>query len=226
MIIAIDGLAGAGKTTVGLLLAEKLSVKFVSSGCLYRCIAKKCIDIGLEISSKNIEAIEQIAKTINIEFVVTKNEENNMPSLLVFLDGVDVSGIIKSEEVSAATTKVAQLDKLRVEIRKLQKTLSYPSAVVEGRDIGTVVFPNAFLKIYLRATEETRALRRTVELDGKTDRLDLIKAKLAERDQTDVSRTFSPLKKAEDAIIIDTDFLTPKEAVDIINNIINDRQAN
>ena len=207
MIIAIDGPAGSGKGTAAKLVSQKLNFMNIDTGAMYRCVALKMLEnnIGLDDSEK----IHKILDEMNIEF----NGEK------VILNGRDVSKEIRTIEVSNFTSPVSTIGFIREKMVELQKQIGNGNNVVmEGRDIGTVVFPNADLKIYLDATPEERARRRVSQntRNNIESNYEQILQDIIERDKRDSTREISPLKKAEDAVLIDSTELTIEEVVNKI----------
>lgn len=211
--IAIDGPAGAGKSTIAKLLAEKLGFVYVDSGAMYRVITYEAINKGKILTSH--EALANLAAQTQIDFLPAKGVQ------LVFANGKDVTKQIREPEVSQQVSLVASVEGVRKELVKKQQMLAKNNDVVmDGRDIGTVVLPNAECKIFLTASLAERARRRHRELLdlGYTAEYDKIKQELAQRDVMDQNRAVSPLRVAEDAIIIDT---TKMELNEIVKQILD-----
>ncbi len=195
MIVAVDGPAGSGKGTLTKLVADKLNLQYIDTGAMYRCIALKMLEegIGLEDTDK----IKEILDGIEIDLQGPK----------VILNGRDVSKEIRTVEVANFTSPVSTIDFVRTKMVELQRGLGKEKDIImEGRDIGTVVFPNADVKIYLDASAEERAKRRVKqnEENGIASNYEQILKDIIERDTRDMSRPNSPLKKAEDAVVVDT----------------------
>ncbi|MBR3697413.1 MAG: (d)CMP kinase [Clostridia bacterium] len=208
MIIAIDGPAGSGKGTVAKLVAKKLNFINIDTGAMYRCVALRMLQNNINLN--NSPEIQKILNEIKIEF---KDEK-------VILNGSDVSKEIRTIEVSNFVSPVSTIGFIREKMVELQRKLGEEKNVVmEGRDIGTVVFPNADLKIYLDATPEERARRRVKQNLNNCIISDFeqILNDIIERDIRDSTRKISPLKKADDAIVIDSTNLTIEE---VVNKII------
>lgn len=208
MIIAIDGPAGSGKGTVAKLVAKKLNFINIDTGAMYRCVALRMLQNNINLN--NSLEIQKILNEIKIEF---KDEK-------VILNGSDVSKEIRTIEVSNFVSPVSTIGFIREKMVELQRKLGEEKNVVmEGRDIGTVVFPNADLKIYLEATPEERARRRVKQNLNNCIISDFeqILNDIIERDIRDSTRKISPLKKADDAIVIDSTNLTIEE---VVNKII------
>ncbi|MFA5311016.1 MAG: (d)CMP kinase [Candidatus Omnitrophota bacterium] len=210
MIIAIDGPAGAGKSTVAKLIARRLGYLYIDTGAMYRALTLKVLEKGVDINDSR--AIAALALESSIDLI-------NKPdgTLTVTLDGVDVSLAIRKPDITKSVSDVAKIKDVREIMLKLQRNLGCRGNVVlDGRDIATVVFPGAEKKFYLDADLSERANRRHKELNGLGQEITLnaVELDLSNRDKIDTSREFAPLKKAEDAIYIDTTFLSIKEVVD------------
>ena len=208
-IVTLDGPSGSGKGTVGRLLAQVLNFNYLDSGLLYRGVAILVIEKGIALS--DLSNIEEIARNMNLEF----SSENNK----IFLDGIDVSNSIRTEEISIVSSKVAQLKSVRAILHEIQRGyLKGNGLIADGRDMGTVIFPDADLKIFITASPEARAYRRHKELLGRGESVSLrdLERSIASRDRSDSERKISPLVPAVDAIIIDTSNMTVEEVKDEI----------
>ena len=204
MRIAIDGPSGSGKSSVAKAVAKRLGLLHLDTGGMYRTLGYKVIKDGL-----NLENIEEVLKNLDLKIVNKK----------FFLDGEDVSEKIRSNEVSKIASKVSSIKSVREYMVSLQREISSNNDVIlDGRDIGTVVFPNAEVKIYLTASPEVRANRRYLE-DGSLS-YEKILEDILKRDYDDSHREHSPLKVAEGAKIIDTDNLSFEEVVEKIIGVI------
>ena len=215
--IAIDGPAGAGKSTIAKKIAKKLSYIYVDTGAMYRAMA--LYFIRNKITPDNIEMINQKCKDADITIEYLNGEQ------IVLLNGENVNGFIRSEEVgnmASATSVNPNVRKKLVELQ--QKLASINDVVMDGRDIGTCVLPNAKVKIYLTASSKVRAERRFLELSEKGVAADLkkIEADIIERDERDMTRSISPLRKADDAILVDSSIMNINQVVDHILNIVNE----
>ena len=208
-IVTLDGPSGSGKGTVGRLLARELNFSYLDSGLLYRAVAILVIENGIALSDVN--NIEEIARNMNLEF---SSEDNK-----IFLNGFDVSNSIRTEDISIVSSKVAQLKSVRAILHEIQRGyLKGNGLIADGRDMGTVIFPDADLKIFITASPEARAYRRHKELLGRGESVSLrdLERSIASRDRSDSERKISPLVPAVDAIIIDTSNMTVEEVKDEI----------
>ncbi|MBL7069630.1 MAG: (d)CMP kinase [Candidatus Omnitrophica bacterium] len=213
MIIAIDGPAGSGKSTVAKRVAERLGILYVDTGAMYRALTHKAMEKGLDL--KDEAALINMAKDTEIELVLDKNNK-----LTVFLDGRDVSAHIRTPELTNNIRYVAPIPGVRREMVKMQRRAAREGkgAVLEGRDIGTVVFPDADKKFYLDADFQERVKRRHKELVEVGMNVDLINIKedVERRDKSDMERKTAPLRRADDAAVIDTTKLSIEETVEKI----------
>ena len=205
--IAIDGPAGAGKSTIAKIVAKKLHLFYIDTGAMYRAIAYKALKSGAPLDDES--KISQIAKTTKV--VLDHSEER-----LVWCDGENVTQAIRNPEISRAVSVVASYQGVRerlVELQRMEAKLG--GVVMDGRDIGTHVLPDADYKIFLTATSEERARRRWVELSnaGNVLTYDEVARDMLKRDQSDTEREVSPLRPAQDAIILDTTGLSVDELV-------------
>ena len=210
--IAIDGPAGAGKSTIAKSIAKKLEFIYVDTGAMYRAMA--LYFIRHEIDPKNEEAINKACPDIHVSI----NYEDGVQQVL--LNGENVNGLIRTEEVGNMASMTSAIPEVRGKLLELQRTLAREKDVImDGRDIGTHVLPDADVKIYLTASVEIRAKRRYKELVEKGVQCDLkeIEKDIEERDYRDMTRKIAPLKKAEDAILVDSSDMTLKEVVNTIS---------
>lgn len=212
--IAIDGPAGAGKSTIAKLISKRLGIIYLDTGAMYRAVALKAIRQGIDTKSR--ENLSRLIDNINIEIHYFENEQR------IFLDGENVSDKIRIPEVSIGASDVSVMPEVRLKMTALQREIaSKNSVVMDGRDIGTYVLPNADYKFFLTASFEERARRRYLEQIGKGAigvTTEDIKNDIKYRDKNDSERAFAPLKKAEDAIMIDTTDMTVEE---VANKIIS-----
>ncbi len=209
--IAIDGPAGAGKSTVAKILAKALGISYLDTGAMYRALTLKALANKINLESG--EALADLAKETKIEL------KPSAAGLNIILDGEDVSQEIRTPQVTNNTFYIARAPEVREIMVNLQRELGKKQSVVaEGRDIGTVVFPNATKKFYLDADFNERARRRIKELQEKGKPVDQeqLQKELNERDQKDFTRKVGPLKKADDAIVIDSTGLTAEETAEKI----------
>lgn len=214
LIVAIDGPAGSGKSTVTHLLARRLSYVHIDTGALYRAIALKAIENHLDLDDG--KAIGKLAEKSKLEFKWIISSDG-VERCQVFIDKTNASAKIRNPEVSMAASKISAYAQVRDALLGLQRKLGEKGGVVlEGRDIGTVIFPNAHIKFFLTASLEMRSRRRQIELEEKGNYLDFeeIKKQVLTRDKQDSERKASPLKKADDAIEVDTTKLTIEQVVD------------
>lgn len=219
MNIAIDGPAGAGKSTIARLAAKKLGFLYVDTGAMYRAIALYLLWNETDIDDE--EELKKALERININIVYENNVQH------VFLNFQDVSAEIRSEKVSIMASKTSALQPVRDKLLNLQKDIATKNNVImDGRDIGTNILPNAEVKIYLDASVEVRAKRRFDEMKNKGENPDLesIKLNIIARDEQDMNRKIAPLKKAEDATLIDSSYMSIDQVVDKIISL--ERDAN
>ena len=212
--IAIDGFSSCGKSTLAKALAASLHYVFIDSGAMYRAICLYAINRKMIINGE-VDTEKLIAALPSITLSLEKHPGNKEQSIL--LNGVDVSGEVRSLEVSRSVSKIAVIREVRQKLVHQQQLLGKKGGIVmDGRDIGTVVFPHAELKLFLTASAEIRAKRRYDEMTAKGQDVTLeeIRANLTERDFIDSTRAESPLRQAEDAIVIDNSHLTPKEQLE------------
>ena len=213
--IAIDGPAGAGKSTIAKELAKRLSFVYVDTGAMYRAIGLYLL--RNQISPKDESSVKKACKEIQISISYEDGVQQ------VFLNGENVNSKIRTEEVGQMASKSAAVPQVRSWLIDLQRDLAVTQDVImDGRDIGTCILPNADVKIFLTASVETRALRRYKELEEKGVSCDLeeIKKDIKERDERDCTRKIAPLRQAEDAVLIDSSDMTIEEVVKAITDNI------
>ena len=218
MIIAIDGPSGAGKSTLGKRLAKELGLLYLDTGAMYRAVALRVIEEGVEPT--DAEGAARIAALCEVEL------SGEPDSLHVFVDGRDVSGLIRTAEVGQAASTISTISEVRRLLVKRQQELGRrgTGCVLDGRDIGTVVFPDADVKIFLTAKPEARARRRHEEdlTRGFDCSYEKTLDEINQRDLRDTTREDSPLKVAEDATVVDTSELSLDEAFDAIMSHVRD----
>ncbi|MDD3174251.1 MAG: (d)CMP kinase [Herbinix sp.] len=213
--LAIDGPAGAGKSTIAKKIAKQLGFIYVDTGAMYRAMALYFLRNKIEASQ--VDRIEEACKNVNVTIEYKEGEQ------LVMLNGENVNGFIRTEEVGNMASASSVNRTVRLKLVELQQELAKKENVVmDGRDIGTYVLPNADLKIYLTASSKERARRRWAELKEKgiDADIDSIEKDIIERDHRDMTREFAPLKQAEDAIYLDTSDMPIEVVVETIINLI------
>lgn len=216
--IAIDGPAGAGKSTIAKAVAAKMDLIYVDTGAMYRAMALFMVREGTDL--QDAEAVIRKCQEADI----TIRYEGGVQ--VVLLNGENVNGFLRTEEVGHAASFVSVIPRVREKLRELQKRLAAESdCVMDGRDIGTCVLPHADRKIYLTASSAVRAKRRYDELTEKGESCDLkkIQADIEERDYRDMHREASPLRQAEDAVLVDTSDMTVEEVIDRILQICKEQ---
>lgn len=217
MIIAIDGPAGAGKSTIAKLVAQKLGFLYIDTGAMYRALTLKAIEQKIEVS--DTVCLLEMARTTAIDLL-----HNPDGSLQVLLDGRDVSSAIRQPRITRLVSDIAKIKEIREVLVSLQRKLGrQQGSVMDGRDIGTVVFPHAEHKFFLDAKVEERAKRRFEELEkaGLQVTLQDVEADVRNRDTIDSTRECGPLKKADDAICIDTTLMSIDEVVNKVLSYIH-----
>lgn len=213
MIIAIDGPSGAGKSTVARLLSQKLGFEYIDTGAMYRALAFKAYKNNIEISEANEHEVDEMLKTTTVDYY-----DNN-----IYLDNDNVESLIRDEIISIEASKISTLKNVRSKMVYLQRKIAEnKNVILDGRDIGTKVFPEADFKFFITASEEIRAGRRCNQLgvDGKEALYDNVLSDLKKRDINDMTRKNSPLKMADDAILIDTTHMSLDDVVKTIVRII------
>jgi cytidylate kinase len=207
LIIAIDGPAGAGKSTVGRALAKQLGLEYLDTGAMYRAVAHAALRRGIPVTDE--AQVADLARRLDL----TVGEAG------VIIDGEDATIAIRSREVTEAVSAVAANTPVREELRARQRRWAEErgGGVIEGRDIGSVVFPDATLKLYITASPRTRAERRVGEIGGD---LDEVEASISERDRRDMTRVDGPLRPADGASVVDTTGLTVDEVVERVLNLL------
>jgi cytidylate kinase len=214
--IAIDGPAGAGKSTIAKLVSGKLGFIYVDTGAMYRAMALYLS--RMNVNPDNADEVGEKAQAAEITIKYVNGEQ------VVMLGDENVNGLIRSPEVSAMASRTSQVARLREKLVELQQKLAETENVVmDGRDIGTVVLPNADLKIYLTASVQVRAMRRYKEMIAKGQEavLEEIEKDIEDRDYRDMHREASPLKQAEDAVLVDTSDMSIEQVADKIIELYN-----
>ena len=219
LIITIDGPAASGKSTVAQLLAERLHASFLDTGAMYRALTLAAIQAAVDM--KDEKKLLQILDNIEIQFATRKNK------MTVCINGVDVTEQIRRPEVTAKARYIASAPKLRDKLVRMQRQFAEGSEkiVTEGRDQGTVAFPDANIKFYLTADKNERARRRQIELQAKgcNENLQKIQKAIEDRDKSDETRSVGPLKPASDAIVVDTTDLSIEEVVEKLLSLVKEK---
>ena len=217
MIVAIDGPAATGKSTSAKLLAQKLGFTYMDTGAMYRCITLSVLRNHISLADE--EALQLLIQEMDIHF------ERTDDNLVVRLNNEDVSTLIRKPEVTSHVSAVSALPQVRNHMVDIQRKIAKnKDCVIEGRDIGTIVFPKADVKFFLVADDIVRARRRQLDLKaiGEEKTIDELVEEICRRDRFDSERSHSPLKKADDAVEVDTSQLTIDEQVDfMVNRIMN-----
>lgn len=220
--VAIDGPAGAGKSSVAKKLAERLGYIYIDTGAMYRTVGVYAIENDIDIGNETDRLIRELDKNIKIEI----SYENGVQRM--YLNGSDVTGRIRENDASMAASAVAVIPEIRERLVAMQQEMAKTGGVImDGRDIGTKVLPDAELKIYLTASVENRAMRRYKEYIEKGEECDFeaIKADVIKRDYNDTHRAASPLMQAEDAILVDTSDMSFEESVSAIEKMIKNTEV-
>ncbi|MDP4240487.1 MAG: (d)CMP kinase [Bacteroidota bacterium] len=222
IIVAIDGFSSCGKSTMAKELAHEVGYIYVDSGAMYRAVSLFCIQNGwITDSGINRDELEKNIASIQIEF--KPNAEGNSET---YLNGQNVEKEIRSLEVANGASRVSTFGFVRSELVRQQQLMGEKKGIVmDGRDIGTVVFPAAELKIFLTASPEIRAQRRLDEMKAKGEiaNYEEVLANVKERDERDQNRAESPLRKADDAVVIDNSYLTREEQNNLLRTLFNER---
>jgi cytidylate kinase len=216
-VITVDGPGGSGKGTVAMRLAQDLNWHFLDSGALYRLVAVAAMDRGIDAG--DAERLGRLARALDVSFGVSDD------GMVILLDGNYITGRLRSEGVSAFSSKIAVIPEVRAALTQRQRAFRrLPGLVADGRDMGTVIFPDARLKIFLTASAETRAKRRYKQLKEKGENVNLSRLlrDIRERDERDRSRSVSPLKPADDAHVIDSTELSINQVLQKIHKLIKE----
>ena len=219
-IVAVDGTAGSGKGTITKIIAEKLNLVSIDTGAMYRCVALECINHSIKYTE--IEKIKNVLENINIEL---KKEDGNQ---LVFLNGENVTRDIRTPEVDGQVAKFAAIKEVRDKITPIQRKMGENNDIImEGRDIGTVVFPNANVKVFLDCSVEERAMRRYKQNleKGIESTYEEVLSSIKERNKLETERKIAPLIKAPDAVYIDSTGMTIDEEVDAVIKVIKEKRG-
>lgn len=218
-VIAVDGTAGSGKGTITKIIAEKLNLVCIDTGAMYRCVALECINQNIEYTE--IEKIKQVLENIKIEL----KKENERQ--LVYLNGKDVTTDIRTTKVDNQVAKFAAIKEVREKITPLQRKMAENNNIImEGRDIGTVVFPNADVKVFLDCSVEERAMRRykqNIEKGIETTYEEVLEG-IKERHELETEREIAPLIRAKDAVYIDSTGMTIEEETDAVIKVIKEKR--
>ena len=222
LIIAIDGPVGSGKSTLARRVAEMMGYVYIDTGAMYRAVALKALRREIGIDPQNAEALEALARDTRIDLRAQDGGQR------VFLDGEDVTGATRTPEVAQAASKVAVIPGVRhVLVAEQRRAGQQGGVVMEGRDIGSVVFPDAQLKIFLTASPEVRAERRWREHREKGEAIDLARTlgEIRERDRRDQERASSPLVRAADAVVVDSTAMEAEEVARLVVMLARDQSA-
>lgn len=214
-VVAVDGASGTGKGTVTRIVAEKLGLVTIDTGALYRCVTLEALDNN--ISFDDVEKIRNLTKNLKVDLKVENDKQ------LVFLNGKDVSVEIRTPRVTSNVSTVAAIKEVREEMTHIQRRLAEgKNVIMEGRDIGTTIFPNADVKIFLECSAEERAKRRVKQNaeNGINTSYEEVLESIKNRDKIDSTREVSPLRKAEDAIVVTTDGCKDNEGGEKVYQVV------
>lgn len=214
-VVAVDGASGTGKGTVTRIVAERLGLITIDTGALYRCVTLEALDNN--ISFEDVEKIRNLTKNLNVDLRVEGDKQ------LVFLNGKDVSIEIRTPRVTSNVSTIAAIKEVREEMTHIQRRLAKgKNIIMEGRDIGTTIFPNADVKIFLECSAEERAKRRVKQNaeNGINTSYEEVLESIKKRDEIDSTREVSPLRKAEDAIVVSTDNCKDKEGGEKVYKVV------
>ena len=226
-VIAIDGPSGSGKSTITKLLAKELNFTYLDTGAMFRALAHKLAELDIDftkkaLSSEEVERVEKYLNSLDFKYAPTE-------SILISVDGEDLTLKIREHHVSKLASQISKFPVIREFLAQLQREIAQVEpSILEGRDIGTVIFPDAALKFFLTANSTVRAQRRLEQLQEKGDAQGLsfesIKADIEKRDQQDTQREAAPLRKADDAIEIDTSNLSIDKVVGQMQQVFDGRK--
>lgn len=220
-VVAVDGASGTGKGTVTRIVAEKLGLVTIDTGALYRCVTLEILDNN--ISFDDVEKIRNLTKNLKVDLKVENDKQ------LVFLNGKDVSVEIRTPRVTSNVSTVAAIKEVREEMTHIQRRLAEgKNVIMEGRDIGTTIFPNADVKIFLECSAEERAKRRVKQNaeNGINTSYEEVLQSIKNRDKIDSTREVSPLRKAEDAIVVTTDGCKDNEGGEKVYQVVYESLKN
>lgn len=220
-VVAVDGASGTGKGTVTRIVAEKLGLVTIDTGALYRCVTLEVLDNN--ISFDDVEKIRNLTKNLKVDLKVENDKQ------LVFLNGKDVSVEIRTPRVTSNVSTVAAIKEVREEMTHIQRRLAEgKNVIMEGRDIGTTIFPNADVKIFLECSAEERAKRRVKQNaeNGINTSYEEVLESIKNRDKIDSTREVSPLRKAEDAIVVTTDGCKDNEGGEKVYQVVYEALKN
>ena len=218
--IALDGPAGAGKSTIAKIIAKRLGLPYLDTGAMYRAMALCALGEGVSLT--DAEKVDELLKRTDIRVTYLEDGQH------VFVNGVDVTGRLREEEIGKGASLISKLRCVRDKLAGMQRDIAHEThAVLDGREIGTFVIPETPYKFYVTATAEERALRRVRQLEEKGEKPDyeLILRDIEARDYQDSHRDYAPLKQAEDAVLIDTTHMTIDEAVDAVLRALEEKTA-
>lgn len=219
--VAIDGPSGAGKSTIAKAVAERFGFIYVDTGAIYRTVGLATQRAGID--PKDTNAVIALLPGLDIAFAHAEDGLQHM-----YLNGEDVSALIRTPEISMYASKVSAIPEVRAFLMEMQRSMARRTSVImDGRDIGTVVLPDAALKVFLTASAEARAERRYKELieKGQSVSFDEVLRDMAERDENDTTRAAAPLRAADDAVRLDTSALTLAESIDAVAALVEQRRG-